>query len=213
MNPGYYAVIPASVRYDKTLSSNAKLLYGEITALCNKEGFCWAENEYFAHLYDLSIRTIQRLISQLSDSGYFDIVHDNNAKHKRKIMLKNTVTKMSQPMTKMSPRHDKNVIPSIYSINNTINTVGSALNFVLENYSIRFEQEFLIPFEKQFKSQELFDKFLRDFNNEAEMKERVFGSWLIPFMKKYVENWLNVNNSIKVISMNQPSALAKKQVI
>ena len=41
-NPGYYAVIPANVRYDKRLKPNAKLLFGEITCLTNKKGFCWA---------------------------------------------------------------------------------------------------------------------------------------------------------------------------
>lgn len=66
----YYAIIPANVRYDKDLAPNAKLLYGEITALCNEKGYCWASNQYFAELYNVSDRTIKNWISQLADKGY-----------------------------------------------------------------------------------------------------------------------------------------------
>lgn len=44
----YYAIIPANIRYDTRLKANSKLLYGEITALCNEKGFCWASNDYFS---------------------------------------------------------------------------------------------------------------------------------------------------------------------
>lgn len=70
LHRAYYAVIVADVRYDKTLKSNAKLLYGELTALCNQYGYCWATNEYFAKLYGLAPATISRLISQLESRGY-----------------------------------------------------------------------------------------------------------------------------------------------
>lgn len=66
----YYAVIPADVRYDRDLRPNAKLLYGELTSLCCSKGYCWATNEYFAGLYDLSVSTVSRLIGQLEDGGY-----------------------------------------------------------------------------------------------------------------------------------------------
>lgn len=69
-NTGYYAVIPAEVRYDKDLNANAKLLYGELTSLSNQTGYCWAKNEYFAELYSLSERTVSRLIAQLESKGY-----------------------------------------------------------------------------------------------------------------------------------------------
>lgn len=66
----YYAVIPATVRYDKNLKANAKLLYGEITALCNEKGYCWATNKYFADLYEVEERAIQKWLTDLIDAGY-----------------------------------------------------------------------------------------------------------------------------------------------
>lgn len=71
--PGYWAVIPATVRYDDRIPANAKLLYGEITALCDRKGFCWAKNEYFAALFGWSADTVTRLIRKLRDTGYLDV--------------------------------------------------------------------------------------------------------------------------------------------
>jgi hypothetical protein len=70
---GYYAIIPADVRYDKSLTPNAKLLYGELTALSNEKGYCWAGNQYFSDLYEVSKQSISSWISQLKDAGYISI--------------------------------------------------------------------------------------------------------------------------------------------
>tara|TARA_B110000503_G_scaffold101671_2_gene151873 strand:- start:1540 stop:2253 length:714 start_codon:yes stop_codon:yes gene_type:complete len=72
-NPSYYANIPATVRYDKSLTPNAKLLYGEITALTNKEGYCWAMNAYFADLYGVSKVSISNWVGSLRDNGYIEV--------------------------------------------------------------------------------------------------------------------------------------------
>lgn len=70
VRPGYYAIIPADVRYDEGIPPNAKLLYGEISALIGKDGFCYASNAYFMDLYGFSDPTISRLISKLEKAGY-----------------------------------------------------------------------------------------------------------------------------------------------
>ena len=70
--PNYYAIIPAEIRYDKTLKDKAKLLYGEIVALTDKEGYCWASNRYFAELYGVSSTTISLLIKDLVEKGYIE---------------------------------------------------------------------------------------------------------------------------------------------
>ena len=71
--PGYYAVIPAQVRYDAELRPNAKLLYGELTALAGPDGYCWASDKYFAELFGLSPKTVNDLIQSLRRKGYIRI--------------------------------------------------------------------------------------------------------------------------------------------
>ena len=71
--PAYYVIVPAAVRYDEKLTANAKLLYGEITALCNKEGYCWAGNSYFANLYGVSKNSISSWINNLRDAGHISV--------------------------------------------------------------------------------------------------------------------------------------------
>lgn len=92
--PAYYAIIPANVRYDKALTPNAKLLYAEITALANKNGYCWATNSYFAELYGVSIPSIKRWIKSLSDKDYIytKVIRNKETKQvdKRMIYLSNT---------------------------------------------------------------------------------------------------------------------------
>ena len=61
------------MRYDAKLPSGAKLLFGEITALCNKEGYCWAGNAYFARLYGTSERTIINWINSLKSAGHVKV--------------------------------------------------------------------------------------------------------------------------------------------
>ena len=61
--PSYYAIIPSNVRYCEELKYPERLLYGEITALAGKEGYCFATNKYFAELYHVIPGTISRWIN------------------------------------------------------------------------------------------------------------------------------------------------------
>lgn len=71
--PSYYAIIPSTVRYDENLKFAERLLYGEITALIGKEGYCYASNSYFAKLYGVIPGTISRYISHLNKLGYIKV--------------------------------------------------------------------------------------------------------------------------------------------
>ncbi len=80
--PNYYAIVPATIRYDTDITPNAKLLYAEITALCNEKGYCWSNNDYFANLYKVTKTSISKWISQLELKGYIttELIYKNGTK-------------------------------------------------------------------------------------------------------------------------------------
>ena len=113
LNTAYYAVIPASVRYDDSIPANAKLLYGEITALCSKEGFCWATNDYFSKLYGFTKQSISRLISKLEEAGHIRIdtqYNENNSIKRRCISIADPITQNVNPYQKSLPSLTEKVI-------------------------------------------------------------------------------------------------------
>jgi DNA-binding MarR family transcriptional regulator len=71
--PTYYTITPAPVRYDYTLNPYARILYGELTALSEIEGYAWATNNYLASLYHVDRSSISHWIKQLQDKGYIRI--------------------------------------------------------------------------------------------------------------------------------------------
>ena len=132
-NPSYFAIIPAEIRYDKDLKDKAKLLYGEITCLSNKKGYCYASNTYFADLYGVSKETISRLITDLVDKGYVtrEVVYKKGTKE-----IINRYIKISQYpidknvktlLTKKSIPIDEKVKENNTSINN-ININNTSIN-------------------------------------------------------------------------------------
>lgn len=93
--PSYYAIIPADVRYSELLSANAKLLYGEITCLSQKEGYCFATNDYFAKLYKKDGGTISRWVSELVNAGFVTSLIDVEAGNKRRLRLSSVTPKIT----------------------------------------------------------------------------------------------------------------------
>ncbi len=127
IRPGYYAVIPADVRYDPKIPPNAKLLYGEISALISKEGFCYASNTYFAQIYGLTPKSISRLVGSLEKEGYISTMldHDKSGKiERRRIYLKVSLPDI-QPVDNFGdtpPQNCPGGIPKKEEETNTSNT-------------------------------------------------------------------------------------------
>ena len=80
--PNYYAVIPANVRYARGITPNAKLLYAEITALCNMNGKCNASTQYFADLYEVSKTSIQKWLKTLENKEFIkrEVIYKKGSK-------------------------------------------------------------------------------------------------------------------------------------
>lgn len=104
VHPGYYAVIPADVRYDDRIPANAKLLYGEISALIGAEGFCYASNQYFAKIYGMADDTITRLISKLEKAGYIvrELERDSTGQIVKRKLFLNVSAPDEQPVGNLS---------------------------------------------------------------------------------------------------------------
>tara|TARA_Y100000401_G_scaffold32952_1_gene24354 strand:- start:7875 stop:8510 length:636 start_codon:yes stop_codon:yes gene_type:complete len=135
--PNYYAVITADVRYDQTLIPNAKLLFAEITALCNMNGKCHASTKYFADLYNVSKVSIQKWLKQLEEKNYIKrkVVYKPNSKEidVRYITIIDHSTKQKLPTSNKDKFTD-----NITTINNNI-TYNNIYNRKLKFEEIIFQ--------------------------------------------------------------------------
>ena len=109
-NKNYYAIIPAPVRYCKDLKANEKLMYGELTALSNDKGFCFASNEYFSNIYDVSKTSISKWISNLEKNGFIKI----------KMIYETGTKQIKQRRIYIAPLLNKSLIPIEEKLNTPI---------------------------------------------------------------------------------------------
>ncbi len=217
--PSYYSIIPASVRYCEDLPPGSKLLYGEITALCNKEGFCWANNYYFSKLYQVDKKTVSRWINQLTKHGFLRSEVNDQQGNSRKIFISdaylNANLKEINPgtlSTEMSIGIHKNVhrvspemsipypqecpegTPKIVYNNNTINNkdiIKENRGFALDFLKENFPIRFQ-EFKMQNKKQiKNWDKFCLDFNDTVEIESLEFTDRkLFGRLGKWARNWI-----------------------
>ena len=168
-NPSYYAIIPADVRYDEKIIPNAKLLFGEITCLSNKEGYCFASNSYFANLYNVTPQAVSRWIKSLEDGGYIktELIYEGKEVKQRKIYLSNVSInidrvsiKSSQGINKKLGGYQQKVKDNNTSINNiNINNTEKPKTKKLplierepENDIERVEKQYLLNYQQLYRS-------------------------------------------------------------
>ena len=126
-HPNFYAIIPASVRYDDRLSDAAKLFYGELAALTTEKGYCWARNRGLSAKYQVSRRTISTWVALLEKTGHIRVEVLN--RNYRRVYLTACNPGTSRAKKTSNPHEadfqpDGSQFPSLYSIteNNKENT-------------------------------------------------------------------------------------------
>ena len=148
----YYAIIPATVRYSKELKANEKLLYGEITALSNRNGYCYAQNRYFADLYSVSIETVSRWLSNLQKCGF---IHMEVKRNENKEVIARYIYIVDVPYRQKnqypSPQKsqesiDENVKENTINLN--INIDEDELFTLIINNSFKISSEFYAVLER-----------------------------------------------------------------
>lgn len=79
-----YAIIPATVLYNKDLKSNQKLLYAIISSLSSKEGYCYATNRYLAEKLGVEPNTVSCWITNLKRKEFIKVELIRNEKNQIK---------------------------------------------------------------------------------------------------------------------------------
>lgn len=85
--PWYYAILPATIRYAEDLTELQKLLYAEITALAQANGYCYASNSYFANLYKKTSKRISSTIQDMAKKWYLEVRQNKEWWWSREIYL------------------------------------------------------------------------------------------------------------------------------
>lgn len=89
-----YIKLDEKVNAITSIPPRAKILHGEICALSQSDGYCFASNKYFARQLNLSIQSVSRLIGILKRHDLITVtrVTDDNGYRKRIIKPNSSIT-------------------------------------------------------------------------------------------------------------------------
>lgn len=176
--PSFYAIIPADVRYCKDLEPAAKLLYGEITALTQREGYCWASNKYFADLYDVCERTVTNWLISLQTCGFIDIETEKDGlKWDRKIWISQKMftkgKKLPDQNTEVNSKENAPTDTFQRTEKNFLIEGKKTSTDVLHNKNIKEQQQQdVVVFPNEWELQDVEkENLIREFGNELEKLE------------------------------------------
>lgn len=82
-----FAVVPAFVLQSDEISASEKLFLASISALSMQDGFVYASNGYFAEVFGVSSRTVQRWLNRLEQAGFISVSFDERGGRRRIFLI------------------------------------------------------------------------------------------------------------------------------
>lgn len=76
----FWSVIPATVLDDMSIPANAKILYGVLSSLMRRAGYCWPSNAQLAEAMHCSEDVVKRWVSALAEAGHIRVRIEPNRK-------------------------------------------------------------------------------------------------------------------------------------
>ena len=214
MQPHYYMNIPAFVWDDKDLLRKPKaiLLYGHISTLANKKGYCWATNEYFAKQLKVDKRTVIDYVNLLVNKKYIKrkVFHKENSKEIDKRLLSIFTTPSDVDFTENNTRNNNT------SINKSSSTAAKTGQNAFELYQIVVG--ILTPMQSQNLSEyirELSDDVVKfAINAMANQTEQRSFNYLNRILMKYEQLGINTVEKAEALEKeHQAKKKPKKKIV
>jgi hypothetical protein len=145
-----FGQIPDKVRYNNELTFFARLIYTDILSLAKKENFCFATNQYFADLYNVSQKTVSISIKELEKELCIsvELTKDSRGTYRKITPLHFVgITKTSNGMeenvkrgiTKTSNGYNKNVKPVLQNITTGLEENVKPKEYITNNIEINID--------------------------------------------------------------------------
>ena len=230
MQPHYYMNIPAFVWDDKDLLRKPKaiLLYGHISTLANKKGYCWATNEYFAKQLKVDKRTVIDYVNLLVNKKYIKrkVFHKENSKEIDKRLLSIFTTPSDVDFTR--PDDDDFTTPSDvdFTENNTRNnntSINKSSSTAAESSQNAFElYQIVVGILTPMQSQNL-SEYIRELSDDvvkfainamANQTEQRSFNYLNRILMKYEQLGINTVKKAEALEKeHQAKKKPKKKVV
>ncbi|MCL0091787.1 helix-turn-helix domain-containing protein [Dehalococcoidales bacterium] len=101
----FWTVIPTVIFEDERVPLRAKKLYGLISSLTQKEGYCWASNNFLAEKSKIPLGTVRRYLKLLKKLNYIDC-EINEEGNQRKIWITALVEKVVENSGKVEKKKE-----------------------------------------------------------------------------------------------------------